>query len=78
MTRLKLTPQDLSCLGYPVSGKARLVAIEIMMKHYRKADKAKTMLLLRDILINPLIYQSDAVLGQISQALRQDQSSHQY
>jgi len=69
MNRLKLKPQELSEIGYPLTGKARLVAVTVMLKHYRRQDKGFVMLLLRDILTNPLVYKQDQVLGSISEAL---------
>lgn len=65
----KITFNELQNLGYPSDGKSRMVAIQTMLRHYQKADKGFVMVLLKDILINPLVYKNDEVLGKISEEL---------
>ena len=69
MKDLKITSRELSGIGYPMDGNARVVAMQTMLRHYQRADKGFVMLLLKDILVNPLVYRKDEVLGQISQEL---------
>ena len=63
MKDLRITSHELSRIGYPMDGKAKLVAMQTMLRHYQRADKGFVMLLLKDILVNPLVYRKDEVLG---------------
>lgn len=70
MAKLKLRGKDLIALGYP-EGKAIGLAINMMLRHYKRESKTAVLILLKDVLENPEEYESDEVLGRIAAALRE-------
>ncbi len=71
MKHIKITKNELLNIGYPNNPRLQAVAIHAMLQHYQKAGKSKVMLLLKDILINPLVYRNDKILGKLSRMLTQ-------
>lgn len=69
MAKLKLRGKDLIALGYP-EGRAIGMAINMMLKHYKRETKTAVLILLKDVLDNPDQYESDEVLGRIVAELR--------
>ncbi|MBS1600918.1 MAG: RtcB family protein [Bacteroidetes bacterium] len=68
MAKLKLSGKELRAIGYP-EGPVISIAMNVMEKNYKHADKGETMNILKNILESPLEYESDAVLGLIAQQL---------
>ncbi|NER14388.1 RtcB family protein [Leptobacterium flavescens] len=68
MAKLKLRGKDLIKIGYP-QGKAIGIAIEVMLRHYKRENKEKVIQRLRTLLKDPEKYREDAVLGKIAEAL---------
>lgn len=69
MAKLKLRGKDLIKLGYP-EGPAIGMAINMMLKYYKRESKASVLNLLQDVLDNPEQYESDEALGRIVGELR--------
>lgn len=66
MKKFKLRGKELYRLGYPAEGKASGVAINVVLKHFKRSDKAEVLDLLKAVLDNPAEYAKDPVLGQIA------------
>lgn len=67
--KLKIRGKDLEKIGFPRGSKAIGVAINVMLKNYRKNNKGFVLDLLRKIVENPAAYQEDKTLGKIAQEL---------
>jgi len=65
MARLKLKGKELIRLGYP-EGPAIGMAINMMLKHYKRSSKEEVMAILQSILEKPEEYADDPVLGRIA------------
>ncbi len=70
MAKLKLRAKDLKKLGYP-SGKGMAMAINMMLKHYRKNGKTQVLDILGKVRANPSEYESHEILGRIVEAMRE-------
>ncbi|MBN8857177.1 MAG: RtcB family protein [Sphingobacteriales bacterium] len=68
MGKLKLTGKELRAIGYP-EGPVISVAMNVMQKHYKHAEKENVMELLKKILAAPVEYKNDMVLGLIAEKL---------
>ncbi len=68
MAKLKLKEKDLTRLGYP-QGKVIGIAINVMLKHYRRMPKEEALDLLRDILEEPESYEADPNVNPIVREL---------
>lgn len=68
MKKLKLRGKELLKLGYP-EGPAVGMAINMMLKHYKRSDKNEVLEVLQKVLQNPDAYRKDEVLGRIVEAL---------
>jgi tRNA-splicing ligase RtcB len=68
MAKLKLRAKDLRAIGFP-TGKAMGMAINMMLKHYKRQPKEEVIELLKKVLEAPESYQADPVLGRISAIL---------
>ncbi|WP_459210315.1 RtcB family protein [Aquimarina rhabdastrellae] len=68
MAKLKLKGKDLINIGYP-KGKAISIAIDTMLKHYKRERKDKVLQRLKTILKNPEKYVGDGYVGKIAEAL---------
>ncbi len=66
---LKLHEQELRNLGY-TKAEAIAAAMKVMARHYRHLPKERRLMLLKDILINPLIYRNDETLHQIASQVK--------
>jgi hypothetical protein len=66
MKMLKLHEQELRNLGY-TKAEAIAAAMRVMAQHYRHLPKERRLMLLKDILINPLVYRNDETLRKIAQ-----------
>ncbi len=69
MAKLKLRGKDLIKLGYP-EGPAVGMAINMMLKHYRKKPKDEVLSLLKEVIEHPDDFADDKVLGRIVRELR--------
>ena len=69
MAKLKLRGKDLIALGYP-EGRAIGMAINMMLKHYKRHSKEEALSILKEVLENQEQYEKDAVLGRIVNELR--------
>ncbi len=69
MKKLILRGKELVKLGYP-EGKVIGVAINMMLKHYKKTDKQVVLNILADVLDDPEAYERDPVLGRIVKELK--------
>lgn len=69
MAKLKLRGKDLIAIGYP-EGRAIGMAINMMLKHYKRETQTAVLILLKDVLAHPEQYESDEVLGRIVAELR--------
>jgi tRNA-splicing ligase RtcB (3'-phosphate/5'-hydroxy nucleic acid ligase) len=68
MARLKLSGKELRAIGYP-EGPVISVAINLMEKNYKHAEKEKVMNILKSVLASPVEYAGDAVMALIAQQL---------
>ena len=68
MAKLKLRGKDLIKIGYP-QGKVISIAMELMLKHYKRTAKEKVLQRLKTVLKDPEKYKTDAVFGKIAEAL---------
>jgi len=68
MAKLKIRGKDLVQLGYP-QGPAIGMAVNMMLKHYKRSTIEEVMEILKAILENPESYLEDKVLGRIADAL---------
>ena len=66
MAKLKIRGKDLEKLGYPRGSKVASLAINVMMRHYKKNNKGFVLSLLENIAKTPEHYESDVILGQIA------------
>jgi len=66
MAKLKIRGKDLVKIGYPRGSKVASLAINVMMKHYKKNNKGFVLNLLENIAKTPEHYTSDVILGQIA------------
>ncbi len=69
MAKLKLRGKDITNLGYP-EGKAVGMAINVMLKNYRRMAKSDALQLLEDVLQRQDHYANHPVLGKIVTTLR--------
>lgn len=76
MAKLKLRGKDLMKIGYP-EGKAIGMAINMMLKHYKRESKSTVLQLLKAVLDNPDAYREDEVLGRIVAELLQKDEQRQ-
>jgi tRNA-splicing ligase RtcB len=70
MAKLKLRGKDLIKLGYP-EGPAVGMAINMMLKHYKRTPKTEVLELLKKVLEDPDTYEEDEVLGRIVASLKE-------
>lgn len=68
MNKFRLKEQELRNLGY-TEAKAIAAAMKVMTQHYRHLPKERRLMLLKDILVNPLVYRKDETLSTIAQQL---------
>lgn len=68
MSKLTLTHADLVTIGYP-QGRPTSIALNIMHKHYKHADRQVVLQTLTDILSNPYNYVEDEILQKIANEL---------
>ena len=68
MAKLKLRKKELIKLGYP-AGKVIGLAVNAMLRHYRKLPKEEVLALLGDVLANPEQYQDDERMSEIAREL---------
>ncbi len=68
MAKLKIRGKDLIKLGYP-QGPAIGMAVNMMLKHYKRSSLDEVMKILKAILDEPEAYLEDKVLGRIADAL---------
>ena len=73
MAKLKIRGKDLEKLGYPRGSKIASIAINVMMKHYKKNNKGFVLNLLENIAKTPEHYESDVILGQIAREFMEPQ-----
>ena len=73
MAKLKLRGKDLLKLGYP-KGKALGVAINVMLKNYKRSSQQEVLDILKEVIEQPDKYKDDAILGQIVVELQQKPS----
>ncbi|HEX2628230.1 MAG TPA: RtcB family protein [Chitinophagaceae bacterium] len=66
--KLKLTGKDLRAIGYP-EGPVISIAMNVMNKHHKHAEKEDVMELLKKVLASPVEYTNDAVLAMIAEQL---------
>ena len=69
MAKLKLRGKDLIEIGYPQKGKVISLAVDAMLKHYRRERKDKVLQRLKTVLKNPEKYLGDGILGKIAEEL---------
>ncbi|MBC8754133.1 RtcB family protein [Kordia sp. YSTF-M3] len=69
MAKLKLRGKDLIAIGYPQKGKAISIAIDAMLKNYRRERKDKVIQRLKSVLKNPEKYVGDGIFGKIAEEL---------
>ena len=73
MAKLKLRKRELTRLGYP-EGKVIGLAMNAMLRHYRRSSKQEVLDLLQDILQNPETYTEDEkVAGVVRELLETEQ-----
>ncbi|MEN0006907.1 MAG: RtcB family protein [Bacteroidota bacterium] len=70
MAKLKLRGKDLLTIGYP-QGPAIGMAINMMLKHYKRTPKEDVLALLKQVLEQPDRFAADPILGRIAEALQQ-------
>ena len=68
MGKLKLRGKDLIAIGYP-QNKSISIAMEAMLKHYKREPKEKVLKMLKEVLLAPENYKQDGVFGKIAEAL---------
>ncbi|MDY8138752.1 RtcB family protein [Aquimarina sp. 2201CG5-10] len=68
MAKLKLRGKDLIAIGYP-QGKIISIAIDIMLRHYKRERKDKVLQRLKTVLKNPDKFLSDGIMGKIAEEL---------
>ena len=73
MAKLKIRGKDLEKLGYPRGSKVASLAINMMMRHYKKNNKGFVLNLLENIAKTPENYESDVILTQIAQEFMEPQ-----
>ena len=69
MAKLKLRGKDLIAIGYPQKGKVISIAIDAMLKNYRRERKDKVVQRLKSVLKNPKKYLGDGIFGKIAEEL---------
>ncbi len=68
MAKLKLRGKDLIAIGYP-QGKVISIAIDTMLRNYKRERKDKVLQRLKTVLKDPEKYHGDGVMGKIAEAL---------
>lgn len=68
MAKLKLRGKDLVKIGYP-EGRAIGMAINMMLKHYKRSSLEEVLKILKKVLDTPEYYLKDEVLGRIAEEL---------
>ena len=68
MAKLKLSGKELRAIGYP-EGPVISLAMNLMEKNYKHADKETVMNILRSVLASPVEFAGDAVLALIAEQL---------
>ncbi len=68
MAKLKLRGKDLIAIGYP-QGKVISIAIDAMLRHYKRERKDKVLQRLKTVLKDPEKYKDDGIFGKIAEAL---------
>lgn len=68
MAKLKLRGKDLIDIGYP-QNKSISIAMEAMLKHYKRESKERVLVLLKQVLSDPENYKGDGEFGKIAEAL---------
>ncbi len=68
MAKLKLSGKELRAIGYP-EGPVISLAMNLMEKHYKHAEKEEVMNILRSVVASPLEFAGDAVLAFIAEQL---------
>ncbi len=66
MAKLKIRGKDLEKIGYPRGSKVASLAINVMMRHYKKNNKGFVLNLLEQIAQKPENYKDDEILNQIA------------
>ena len=74
--KLRLKGKELQELGYP-PGKATGMAINMMLKHYKRQPKEEVLKLLKLIIEQPDNYKEDEVLGRIVDALSEEKIEYE-
>lgn len=69
MAKLKLRGKDLIEIGYPQKGKVISIAMEIMLRNFKRERKDKVLQRLKTILKNPEKYLGDGMVGRIAEEL---------
>ena len=69
MAKLKLRGKDLMKIGYP-EGPAIGMAINMMLKHYKRSSKEEVLNILADVLARPDEFKNDMVLGRIVRTMQ--------
>ena len=67
MAKLKIRGKDLEKIGYPRGSKVASLAINVMMRHYKKNNKGFVISLLEKIAKTPENYKEDVILQQIAE-----------
>ncbi len=70
MAKLKLRGKDLKKINFP-DKKTMALAMNVMLRHYRKLDKATALQLLYELVAQPQDYLTHEVFGQLAQLLVQ-------
>lgn len=68
MSKLNLIHADLATIGYP-QGRPTSVALNIMHKNYKRAERQVVLQLLTDLFNNPYNYVEDEILQKIANEL---------
>lgn len=69
MAKLKLRGKDLIEIGYPQKGKVISIAIDVMLRNFKRERKDKVLQRLKTILKNPEKYLGDGMVGRIAEEL---------
>ncbi|EDP96912.1 RtcB family protein [Kordia algicida OT-1] len=69
MAKLKLRGKDLIEIGYPQTGKVISIAMEVMLRNFKRERKDKVIQRLKTILKDPEKYLGDGVVGRIAEEL---------
>lgn len=69
MGKLKLRGKDLINIGYPQKGKVISIAIDVMLKYFKRDRKDKVLQRLKTILKDPEKYVGDGIVGRIAEEL---------